>query len=56
MPHLVRAQTGKYMGIDVQCGPRGLKGLQQSVHNNKDGTFTDVSEKSGVGDPDHRYV
>ncbi len=48
--------TCKYMGIDVQCGPRGLKGAPDSLyHNNKNGTFTDVSEKSGVADPEHRY-
>jgi hypothetical protein len=46
----------KYMGIDVQCGPRGLKGSPDNLyHNNKDGTFTDVSKKSGVGDEEHRY-
>jgi enediyne biosynthesis protein E4 len=46
----------KYLGIDVQCGPRGLKGLPDSLyHNNRDGTFTDVSKQSGVGDPEGRY-
>jgi hypothetical protein len=46
----------KYLGIDVQCGPRGLKGSPDNLyHNNRDGTFTDVSQKSGVGDPEHRY-
>jgi len=40
-----------YMGIDVQCGPLGLKGSQDSLyHNNRDGTFTDVSKKSVVGE------
>jgi hypothetical protein len=44
------------MGIDVQCGPRGLKGAPDNLyHNNRDGTFTDVSKKSGVGDAEHRY-
>ena len=48
--------TCKYMGIDVQCGPRGLKGSSDSLyHNNRDGTFTDVSKKSGVSDPEQRY-
>ena len=46
----------KYMGIDVQCGPRGLKGSPDNLyHNNHDGTFTDVSNKSGVADEEHRY-
>jgi hypothetical protein len=48
--------TCKYLGIDVQCGPRGLKGSSDNLyHNNRDGTFTDVSKKSGVSDPDQRY-
>jgi hypothetical protein len=48
--------TCKYMGIDVQCGPRGLKGAGDSLfHNNGDGTFTDVSKKAGVDDPDGYY-
>lgn len=46
----------KYLGIDVQCGPRGLKGLPDNLyHNNRDGTFTDVSKKAGVDDPERRY-
>ena len=50
------SDTCKYLGIDVQCGPRGLKGSPDSLyHNNKDGTFTDVSAKSGVGDAERRY-
>jgi hypothetical protein len=41
----------KYKGIDVQCGPRGLKGSGDSLfHNNGDGTFSDVSKSSGVSD------
>ncbi len=50
------SDTCKYMGIDVQCGPRGLKAAPDNLyHNNRDGTFTDVSVKSGVGDPEKRY-
>jgi enediyne biosynthesis protein E4 len=48
--------TCRYMGIDVQCGPRGLKGSPDNLyHNNHDGTFTDVSKKAGVSDPERRY-
>jgi len=48
--------TCKYEGIDVQCGPRGLKGAPDNLyHNNHDGTFTDVSNKAGVADPDRHY-
>ena len=44
-----------YRGLDVQCGPRGLKGAGDALfHNNGDGTFTDVSKKAGVDDP-HGY-
>ena len=56
LPAFGSGKSCKYMGIDVQCGPRGLKGSPDSLyHNNGDGTFADVSEKSGVGDPEHRY-
>lgn len=43
--------TCKYVGIDVQCGPRGMKGSPDTLyHNNGNGTFTDVSSRSGAGD------
>ena len=46
----------RYMGIDVQCGPRGLPGSPDNLyHNNHDGTFTDVSKKAAVSDQEHRY-
>ncbi len=49
------AANCKYQGIDMQCGPRGLKGAGDSLfHNNGDGTFTDVSKSAGVDDP-HGY-
>jgi len=45
----------KYRGVDVQCGPRGLKGAGDTLfHNNGDGTFSDVSKRAGVSDP-HGY-
>lgn len=38
-----------WKGIPVNCGPRGLPpGYCALYHNNGDGTFTDISEKSGV--------
>jgi hypothetical protein len=38
-----------YKGIMVACGPPGLKGGKNILfHNNGDGTFIDVSEKSGI--------
>jgi len=40
----------RWKGVPVNCGPRGLPtGGVQLFHNNGDGTFTDVSQKSGVG-------
>ena len=48
--------TCKYRGLDVQCGPRGLKGEGDSLfHNNGDGTFTEVSKTAGVDDPNRYY-
>lgn len=36
--------TCMYLEIRVQCGPRDLKGSPDTLyHNNKDGTFTEVS-------------
>jgi hypothetical protein len=38
-----------WRGIPVMCGPRGFPTLPPSLYrNNGDGTFTDVSEASGV--------
>ena len=46
----------KYLGIDVQCGPRGLPGLPDRLYrNNGNGSFTDVSKQMAVDDPDGRY-
>ncbi len=51
LPEPGSASTCKYRGLDVQCGPHGLKGAGDSLfHNNGDGTFTDVSQSSKVGD------
>jgi enediyne biosynthesis protein E4 len=56
VPAFGSSATCRYIGIDVQCGPRGLKGAPDSLyHNNHDGTFTDVSQRSGASDPEHRY-
>jgi len=56
LPAFGSGKSCKYLGIDVQCGPRGLKGSPDNLyHNNGDGTFTDVSKKSGVDDPERRY-
>ena len=52
LPVFGKDRTCTYHEIAVQCGPRGLKGSPDSLyHNNGDGTFTDVSAKAGVDDP-----
>src|SRR5450432_1990643 len=46
----------QWKGIPVMCGPRGLPGDTNVLyHNNGNGTFTDVSEKSGILKPGPRY-
>ncbi len=56
LPVFGSGKSCKYLGLDVQCGPRGLKGSPDNLyHNNGDGTFTDVSKKAGVDDPERRY-
>jgi enediyne biosynthesis protein E4 len=56
LPGFGKFPNCKYRGIDVQCGPRGLKGAGDSLfHNNGDGTFSDVSKSAGVSDPNGYY-
>jgi hypothetical protein len=56
LPAFGSGKACNYMGIEVQCGPRGLPGLPDNLyHNNGDGTFTDVSKKAGIDDPERRY-
>jgi hypothetical protein len=46
----------QFRGIEVMCGPRGLKGEPDHLfHQNANGTFSDVSEKAGVADKDAYY-
>jgi hypothetical protein len=56
LPEFGKGRTCQFKGVPVQCGPRGLKGAGDSLyHNNGNGTFTDVSRKAGVADPDGYY-
>jgi hypothetical protein len=51
LPKFGVGPTCHYRGIPVQCGPRGMKGVSDSLyHNNGDGTFTEVSKAAGVED------
>ena len=49
VPRPGQGEWCQWKGINVMCGPRGLK-MSANVlyHNNGDGTFTDVSQKSGI--------
>ncbi len=56
LPTFGSLPTCKFRGVDVQCGPRGLRGAGDSVFkNNGDGTFTDISKSSGLEDVDGYY-
>lgn len=56
VPAAGEAMTCQYKGVPVMCGPRGLPGGMNILYrNNGDGTFTDVSEKSGILKPGPRY-
>lgn len=56
LPGFGSAPNCKYRGMDVQCGPRGLKGAGDALfHNNGDGTFSEVSKAAGVSDPNGYY-
>jgi hypothetical protein len=50
------SENCEWKGMVVACGPRGLPmGHNALYHNNRDGTFTDVSEKAGILAPGGRY-
>lgn len=56
LPEFGKGKLCQFKGVPVQCGPRGLPGAGDSLyHNNGDGTFTDVSKKAGVSDPNGYY-
>jgi len=45
-----------YKGVMVACGPPGLNGGKNILfHNNGDGTFSDVSQSSGILDANGTY-
>lgn len=45
-----------YRGIPVNCGPKGLPFDRNILYrNNGDGTFSDISESSGIAEADGHY-
>lgn len=51
LPEFGRGPLCQYRGVPVQCGPRGLEGAEDRLYrNNGDGTFTDVTVRTGVED------
>ena len=56
IPKASETQYCQWKGIPIMCGPRGLPADTNLLYrNNGDGTFTDVSEKSGILKPGPRY-
>lgn len=56
LPEFGKGRLCQYKGIPVQCGPRGLPGDGDTLyHNEGNGTFTDVTRKAGVSDPNGFY-
>ena len=52
----VSPSSCEFRGITVFCGPLGLAGEKDHLfHNNGNGTFTEVSVKAGVSDPNGAY-
>lgn len=49
VPKAGASENCNWKGIAVNCGPRGLPTTRPRLyHNNKDGTFTDVSERCAI--------
>ncbi len=56
VPKAGESASCNWKGFPVNCGPRGLPtGRVWLYHNNGDGTFRDVSDKSGVAKALNRY-
>ena len=52
----IPANSCQFRGVSSMCGPLGLPGESDHLfHNNRNGTFTDVSNVAGVSDPRGYY-
>jgi enediyne biosynthesis protein E4 len=55
-PEVGKGPNCVWKGVPVNCGPRGLPtDTNLLFHNNGDGTFTDVSARSGIARVVNRY-
>jgi hypothetical protein len=51
------SKSCEWRGMAVWCGPKGLPpGHNALYHNNRDGTFTDVSSQAGILKPGPRFA
>ncbi len=51
-----KLRSCNFKGVPINCGPRGLPPEPFALyHNNGDGTFSDVSKRSGIGAPRESY-
>ncbi len=56
VPERGSSPTCRWRGLDVYCGPRGLRAAADVLYrNNRDGTFSDVSARAGVALPEPFY-
>jgi hypothetical protein len=55
-PPGTRGQNCSWKGLDVMCGPAGLRGAANQLFRGRaDGTFEDVSERAGILKPPPSY-
>ncbi|HLM57101.1 MAG TPA: CRTAC1 family protein [Pyrinomonadaceae bacterium] len=55
-PGAVAQNFCQFRGVPVMCGPRGLKGERDTLYRQRpDGTFEDVSDRTGVNDASGYY-
>jgi len=56
LPAFGSGENCQYLGMPVQCGPRGLPGEGDLLYRNDGkGHFEEVGAAAGVSDPEHRF-